>query len=162
QHPRRGRAQRPRVWLVQLRHWHRGTPVEPPLRRHLRPLRRPCRVRLGRRARPRCQRALGRLPAGVRYRRHKLTPPSNFAAIKPLAANPAAALDLLARELAPLPDDPAPRVRELVAQLRAPRYVLRETAQQQLAVLGPLAEPELRRLLAAGLNLEAKTRVEQL
>jgi HEAT repeat protein len=83
-------------------------------------------------------------------------------AIDALAAEPAAALALIERELAPLVGDVNAQVRRLVAQLRQPKFDQRERAQAQLAALGALAEPELRRQLAAGLPLEAQTRVAQL
>jgi HEAT repeat protein len=79
-----------------------------------------------------------------------------------LAAQPTAALDLLERELAPLPGDLDAHVRALVAQLHHARFAVRERAQQQLAAFGTLAEPELRRQIDRGLPLEARTRVTQL
>lgn len=79
-----------------------------------------------------------------------------------LAAQPAAALDLIESELAPLPGDLDSHVSDLVAALHHNRFAERERAQQQLASFGTLAEPELRRQLAAGLPLEARTRVAQL
>jgi HEAT repeat protein len=88
-------------------------------------------------------------------------PDEAAAAIDALAADPAATLEFIERRLPSLSGDFAQNVDAIVIKLNAPKFADREQAQQQLDALGALAEPELRRLLVAGLPLEAKTRVEQ-
>jgi RNA polymerase sigma factor (sigma-70 family) len=86
--------------------------------------------------------------------------PRAFHARWALASAPEKAMPLLTKHLHPArPADPQ-RLRQLVADLESEQFTVREKAQEELAKLGDLAEPALRRTLDNKPTLEARRRVQ--
>src|SRR5262249_36976529 len=79
-----------------------------------------------------------------------------------LAAHPADAVKLLRERLRPLAPPDAAHLGRLLADLDSDAFTTRQQATKELAKLGELAEPALRRLLARSPSLEAQKRAEQL
>ena len=87
-----------------------------------------------------------------------------FATIRRLSDDPATA-DFVRYQLPPvrpLPADTARRVRSLVRQLAADDFDTRQAASRDLAALGPVVAPELRRALRAAADPEVTDRLEKL
>jgi WD40 repeat protein len=81
-------------------------------------------------------------------------------AMRTLLASPAEALPLLTRRLRPLPVLSPERQAEVLRDLDHPRYQVRDRATSELARLGELAEPLLRRTLKAPSSPETRRRVQ--
>jgi RNA polymerase sigma factor (sigma-70 family) len=85
-----------------------------------------------------------------------------FDAIRKLSVSPDQAVTLLKGRVRPAtPADPK-RLARLVGDLDSDRFEVRRQAQSELAGLGELAEPALRKALAGDPSLEVRQRVEQL
>jgi RNA polymerase sigma factor (sigma-70 family) len=85
-----------------------------------------------------------------------------FAAINRLAADPAAAVDLLSGRLTPAaPPDPQ-RLTRLVTDLDSPKFADRQRAMRELEGLGLAAEEALRDVLKRQPSAELRRRAEQL
>jgi RNA polymerase sigma factor (sigma-70 family) len=85
-----------------------------------------------------------------------------FAARWTLAAAPDQTVPLLRERLKPAqPTDPQ-RLRRLLADLDSEQFAVREKARRELAELGELAEPALRRTLADKPSLEARRQIQTL
>jgi WD40 repeat protein len=82
-------------------------------------------------------------------------------AVWTLAAYPQAT-SFLAEKVRPVPAVPEGRIKQLVADLDADAFAVREKASRQLADLGEVAGPALRAVLASGPSVEARRRIEEL
>ncbi len=85
-----------------------------------------------------------------------------YAAVRRLAGDPARAVPLLAARLRPVAAADAGRVAALIADLDGDRFAAREAASQELAGLGDVVVPALRRALASGPGPEARRRLNLL
>ena len=83
-------------------------------------------------------------------------------AIAGLAARPKEALALLRERLRPAAEVAQERLTQLIAGLGSGSFAVRQQAARELAELGELAEPALRRLAESGPSLEARRRAIQL
>jgi hypothetical protein len=85
-----------------------------------------------------------------------------YGAFCQLKRTPQETVALLAKRLAPVRPVTAERLDRLIGDLGSPRFATREQAGRDLEELGDLAEPILRRTLAAVPLLETGRRCEQL
>ncbi|MBI1914566.1 MAG: hypothetical protein HYS12_07485 [Planctomycetes bacterium] len=85
-----------------------------------------------------------------------------YRAIWALVASPQQAVPFLRKHLKPAVPADAQKLKQLLADLDSPRFSVREKAIQELAKLGDLAEPGLRRVLEGKPSLEVRQRVERL
>jgi WD40 repeat protein len=85
-----------------------------------------------------------------------------YRAIWQLAARPAEAALLVRARIKPADGPAAAAVDLLVRDLDSERFAVREKATRELRRLGELAEPALRRALAARPSLEVRRRIERL
>ncbi len=85
-----------------------------------------------------------------------------YRAARALAAVPKRSVPFLAERLKLVPLVGAGRLTQLVADLDSARYATRQQAERELQQLGDLAEPVLRRVLAAKPSLETRRRIEAL
>jgi hypothetical protein len=83
------------------------------------------------------------------------------AVVNPTAA-PKDTLALLKEHLHPAMEDERTRIAQLVSNLDADDFRVREKAVQELTQLGGRAEPAVRKALEGGPSLEAKRRIQQL
>jgi hypothetical protein len=79
-----------------------------------------------------------------------------------LAATPTEAVSFLKEHLQPAKAADPQRLRRLLADLDSEQFAVREKAQEELARLGDLAEPSLRRALEGQPSLEVRRRVQAL
>jgi WD40 repeat protein len=85
-----------------------------------------------------------------------------YAAILRLAGDPGQAVPLLRTRLKAAPPPDTRHVAKLVAELNSDQFSSREAAEKELAALGSVAAPELRRALEAKPPLEVATRLRRL
>jgi WD40 repeat protein len=85
-----------------------------------------------------------------------------YQAILALTAAPARSVPLLKARLRPVPTPDPKRLARLLKDLQSPRFAVREKAMTELARLGELAEPALRKAAGEGAPLEFRRRVDQL
>jgi hypothetical protein len=85
-----------------------------------------------------------------------------FDAIRKLSASPDQAVTLLTGRVRPATAADPKRLARLLGDLDSDRFEVRRQAQSELAGLGELAEPALRKALAGDPSLEVRQRVEQL
>jgi hypothetical protein len=85
-----------------------------------------------------------------------------FAAMRQLGACPAQAVPLLKQRLRPARAADRHRLARLLAELHSARFERRRRAESELAELGELAAPALRRALADEPALEVRQRLERL
>jgi RNA polymerase sigma factor (sigma-70 family) len=79
-----------------------------------------------------------------------------------LVSDPGGAVDLLAKELRPIPRPDPAHVARLIADLDDERFSVRERAGKELKALGELAAPALRKALDRKPSLELRRRAEGL
>jgi WD40 repeat protein len=75
---------------------------------------------------------------------------------------PAQTMPYLRARLKPVPAVEEKRIEQLVADLDSNRFVVRQQAYRELAKLGELAAPSLKKAMGGELSLEMKRRIEQL
>jgi WD40 repeat protein len=83
-------------------------------------------------------------------------------AIWTMAAVPEQTVPFLQQQVRPVAATSPERIEQLVAELDSARFAVRQQAMQELEKLGELAQPILRKSLAAQPTLEARQRVERL
>jgi WD40 repeat protein len=88
--------------------------------------------------------------------------PRAYRALWGLAAAPKQVVPFLSGRVRPVPPRSRLRIAPLLADLDSDAFAVREKAMQELEGLGDLAEPALRRALAAGPSPEVAKRVHQL
>ncbi len=88
--------------------------------------------------------------------------PKAYRAIAGLAGVPEKAVPLLRERVKPVTVSEAGRVERLIGELDSDDFGTRRRAADELAKLGALAEPALKKALAGGLSTEARKRVEEL
>ncbi len=85
-----------------------------------------------------------------------------FRAMRTLVANPDDALSLLRERLQPVAALEARQIERWITDLDSPEFEKREQASRELARLGEVAGPVLRKAAAGELGPEARRRIEQL
>jgi WD40 repeat protein len=85
-----------------------------------------------------------------------------FKAIWCLTTTPRETIAFLREHLRPVHREDAARIERLILDLDGDRFAIREKATQELQGLADLAEPALRRRLAAQPSLEAQRRIESM
>jgi WD40 repeat protein len=75
---------------------------------------------------------------------------------------PAQTMPYLRARLKPVPAVEEKRIEQLVADLDSNRFTVRQQAYRELAKLGELAAPSLKKAMGGDLSLEMKRRIEQL
>jgi len=85
-----------------------------------------------------------------------------YRAIWSFVASPEQSVPFLRKHLEPARGPDQKRLTSLLADLDSPKYQVREKALQELAKLGELAEPGLKRVLEGKPSLEVRQRVERL
>jgi hypothetical protein len=88
--------------------------------------------------------------------------PRAYRALCCLAAVPQKALPLLRQRLKPVMATDGQRIDQFVAELDSDEFALRQKAAAELELLGVLAEPALKKVLASAPSLETRKRVEQI
>jgi WD40 repeat protein len=88
-----------------------------------------------------------------------------YQAMRTLMTSPRQAVALIQdhlRPVPPVPPVPPKRITQLIADLDSDHFAVRDKASRELARLGPLAEPELKKVLAKPPSLEVRIRVQHL
>jgi WD domain, G-beta repeat len=88
--------------------------------------------------------------------------PKAYRAVAGLAASPKQALPLLRERVKPADAADAKQVERLIAELDSDDFATRRRASEELAKLGALAGPALKKAAAGQLSTEARKRVEEL
>lgn len=89
-------------------------------------------------------------------------PPAVEQAIADLAAHPARTISFLRERLRPVPSPDPRRVAAWLSALDSNQFAVRQKASEELAKLGEVVEPNLRKTLHASPSLEVLHRVETL
>ena len=85
-----------------------------------------------------------------------------YAVVKAMGNAAAEAVSILKLKLEPIREDSGKRIGQLIADLEARRFSVRERAMRELAEIGSDAEKPLEQALASGPSLDAKRRIEEL
>jgi hypothetical protein len=85
-----------------------------------------------------------------------------YQAVRALARAPTQAVELIAKQLAPVPLEKANQIRQLIVELDHDRFTVRQNASAKLEVLGEAAEDEMRAALKNRPTLEVRIRLDQL
>ncbi|MFL5340279.1 MAG: WD40 repeat domain-containing protein [Gemmataceae bacterium] len=83
-------------------------------------------------------------------------------AMRRLAGDPATAVDLCRSRLKPVPQLDDARIAQLLADLDAPRFAIRQVASRELQALGERAAAAIAATLQAGPSTEVRLRLEKL